>query len=118
MKYTLQLILIGMLAGATMNAEDKPSAPSTAPVPNTAKLVVLKAEYGDLPDGTKEDVTVKVKAMVKDNALTVEATNDNFGDPVEGTGKKLKVEYSFEGGAKKVKEVDENETLTISDKGE
>ena len=104
--------------GCLVHGEDKPSAPSTAPVPNTAKLVVLKAEYGDLPDGTKEDVTVKVKAMVKDNALTVEATNDNFGDPVEGTGKKLKVEYSFEGGAKKVKEVDENETLTISDKGE
>ena len=56
--------------------------------------------------------------MVADNALKAEATNDNFGDPADGVTKKLKVEYTFDGGAAKTKEVAENETLTISDKGE
>ena len=82
-----------------------------------AKLVIVKAVYGDLPDGDKMDVTNKVKAMVKDGALSVEANNDNFGDPAEGVVKKLKVDYTFEGKAKS-KTVDEGETLTISDKGE
>ena len=82
-----------------------------------AKLVIVKAVYGDLPDGDKSDVTDKVKGMVKDGALSVEASNDNFGDPAEGVVKKLKVDYTFEGKAKS-KTVDENETLTISDKGE
>jgi hypothetical protein len=82
------------------------------------KLMILKAEYGDLPDGPRTDVTTKVQEMVKDDALSVDATNDNFGDPIEGTVKKMKVEYLFNGGAKKEKEVAENENLTISNKGE
>ena len=82
------------------------------------KLLIMKAEYGDLPDGARTDVTIKVQEMVKDDALSVDATNDNFGDPIEGTVKKLKVEYLFDGGAKKEKEVAENETLAVSNKGE
>ena len=83
-----------------------------------SKLKIVKAFYGDLPDGTKTDVTDKVQIAVKDNALSIGATNDNFGDPVEGTAKKLKVDYTFDGGAAKSKEANENDTLTISDKGE
>jgi uncharacterized protein YbaA (DUF1428 family) len=83
-----------------------------------SKLVIVSAFYGDLPDGNKTDVKAKVQTMVKDDALTVDASNDNFGDPAEGTGKKLKVEYTFEGGAAKTKEVNEGEQLTISNKGE
>ena len=82
-----------------------------------SRLVVVKAFYGDLPDGNKTDVTAKVQAMVKDDALSVDATNDNFGDPAEGVGKKLKVDYTFE-GASKSKEANEGESLTISNKGE
>ena len=82
-----------------------------------SKLKIVKAFYGDLPDGAKTDVTAKVQAMVKDDALSVGATNDNFGDPVEGTTKKLKVEFTFEGAAKS-KEANEGDTLTISNKGE
>jgi hypothetical protein len=81
------------------------------------KLMILKAEYGDLPDGPRTDVTTKVQEMVKDDALSVDATNDNFGDPIEGTVKKLKVEYLFD-RVRKAKEVAENENLTISNKGE
>jgi hypothetical protein len=82
-----------------------------------SKLIIEKAVYGDLPDGNKTDVTEKVQAMVNNDALSVDATNDNFGDPAEGIGKKLKVDYVFE-GAKKSKEAAEGENLTISNKGE
>ena len=83
-----------------------------------SKIKIVSAFYGDLPAGNKTDVTAKVQVMVKANALSVAASNENFGDPAEGTGKKLKIEYTFEGGATKSKEVGEGETLTISDKGE
>jgi hypothetical protein len=82
-----------------------------------SKLVIKNAHYGDLPDGAKTDVTQKVSERVKDDALSIEATNDNFGDPAEGIVKKLKVDYTFD-GKEKSKTVNENETLTISDKGE
>jgi len=95
-------------ATLTISAGDKP------PV---GKLVIVKAVYGDLPDGDSTDVTQKVAAMVKDGALSVDATNDNFGDPAEGIVKKLRVDYTFEGAAKS-KTVDEDETLTISATGE
>ena len=81
------------------------------------KIVIIKAVYGDLPDGKSSDVTDKVKGMVTKDGLTVDATNDNFGDPVEGTVKKLKVDYEYN-GKKNSKTVDENQTLKISDKGE
>ena len=100
-------LLIGLIASPA-HAEDQTAA---------KKLVIVKAVYGDLPDGDKTDVTEKVAAMVKDNALSVEANNDNFGDPAEGTVKKLQVNYTF-GGVAKSKTVDENETLTISSTGE
>jgi uncharacterized protein YbaA (DUF1428 family) len=85
--------------------------------PAGGTLVIVKAVYGDLPSGDSTDVTQKVAAMVKDNALSVDATNDNFGDPAENIVKKLRVDYTFKGAAKS-KTVDENQTLTISATGE
>jgi len=82
-----------------------------------ARLVIRKAFYGDLPDGAKTDVTEKVADKVNDDHLSIEATNDNFGDPADGIVKKLKVDYTFD-GKEQTKTVNENETLTISDKGE
>lgn len=93
--------------GETLRLSAKPS-----------KLVIKKAFYGDLPDGAKTDVTEKVADMVNGDSLSVEATNTNFGDPIEGTAKKLKIDYTFDGGKEQSKTVDENQTLTISDKGE
>ena len=92
-----------------------PAAPATPGKPG--KLKVVKAIYGDLPGGGKEDVTAKVQAMVAGDTLSVDVTNDNFGDPAGGVVKKLRVEYEFD-GVKKSKEANENETLTISNKGE
>ena len=98
----------------TLTIEAKPAAAAAV---KQGKLVIEKAFYGDLPNGPSTDVTEKVKAKVKDDALSVDANNDNFGDPAEGVEKKLKVDYSFD-GVKKSKQVGEGETLKISDKGE
>jgi len=81
--------------------------------------VIEKALYGDLPGGASTDVTAKVKEMVKDDTLSVFAHRGKFGigDPAPSVRKKLKVDYTFN-GAKKSKQVNENEDLTISDQGE
>lgn len=89
-------------------------APAVAP---GGKLAIVRAWYGALPDGAKRDVTAEVQALVQGDALTVRATNDTFGDPAPGIRKKLRVEFTFAGAAK-VKEADENGTLTISNTGE
>ncbi|MCC6489929.1 MAG: DUF1080 domain-containing protein [Candidatus Hydrogenedentes bacterium] len=76
-------------------------------------IVVEKAVYGDLPDGPSADVLEKVKSIVDSGALSVEATNANFGDPAPGAVKKLRVDYS-ENGAAASKTVLENETLKLA----
>ena len=57
-------------------------------------------------NGKKADVTRKVAAMVKRGKLSVEASNTNFGDPVQGVPKKLRVDYTVNGqpGSKTVNE--------------
>jgi hypothetical protein len=81
--------------------------------PDAAKLIVVKAEYGDLPDGKVADVTEKVKALVNDNSLNVEASTHTFGIPAEKALKKLKVAYTID-GIYRSKTVNEGETLDIS----
>ena len=75
-------------------------------------LVILKAVYGDLAGGHTADVTDQVSEMVRKNKLSVEATNDNFGDPASGTPKHMRVDYSIDGVTKSVT-VDENQTINI-----
>lgn len=79
-----------------------------------AKLEIRKAVYGVLG---KMDVTAKVKEAVKDNALSIEATNDNFGDPAFNIGKQLRVEYTLDGKAM-TETVAENETLKLPKEGQ
>jgi hypothetical protein len=83
----------------------------------SSKLVIRKALYGDLPEGNANDVTADIAALVRDDALTVKASNDDFGDPQSGRPKKLRVDYAFE-GKEKSKMVSEGETLTVSAGGE
>jgi len=84
---------------------------AAAAISFAADLNVVKAVYG--ADSTWADVTDKVKAKVADGKLSVEATNDNFGDPLEGTQKFLKVTVSYK-GKELVFQADENATLEIT----
>ncbi|MDB5330293.1 MAG: hypothetical protein JWP03_1444 [Phycisphaerales bacterium] len=87
----------------------RPAAAADASIP---KLVIVKAEFGDLANGKTVDVTAKVAAMVKNASLTVEASTANLGNPAPGA-KKLKVSYTID-GIYRSKTVDEGETLDIS----
>ena len=61
------------------------------------KVVIRKALYGDLPNGHAADVTRKVARLVRNGATSVEASNTHFGDPVRGTPKRLRVDYTVNG---------------------
>jgi len=111
-KLTVEYTIDGVAHSKTVN-ENETLSVSGKP----SKLIIRKALYGDLPDGAKTDVTAKVTDKVNDDALSIDASNDNFGDPAEGIVKKLTVDYTFE-GKEKSKTVNEGETLAISDKGE
>jgi len=75
-------------------------------------LVIVKAEYGDLPSGAKADVTQKVSEAVKDGGVSIEANNEQFGDPAEGVQKTLCVTYTLD-GVTASKTAVEGETLVI-----
>ena len=59
------------------------------------------------------DVTAKVATAVKDEIVSILATNDLFGDTASGVPKKLKVDYRV-GDTKYSKEVAENGRLEIA----
>ncbi|HLL88523.1 MAG TPA: PQQ-binding-like beta-propeller repeat protein [Tepidisphaeraceae bacterium] len=86
--------------------------PRAAPAPG-AKLVVREALYGDFDSGRTVDVTDKVQAMVKYDALTVTPSNDQFTDPASGAVKKLKVVYTY-AGREQTATVDEGQQLVVA----
>lgn len=81
------------------------------------ELKLLSAEYGDLPDGPKEDVLGTVKLYLKNNRLEVDVENYLLGDPASGVFKRLRVEYTI-GDVKLAKSAYEGGTLTIEVPGE
>src|SRR4051812_45482539 len=85
-----------------------------------SRLVVTKAVYGVLSDAeTIVDGTKQVAAMVKDNALTVAAVNENFEDRASGVIKQLRVDFTIDGvaGSKSVYEYGTLK-ITLADKPE
>lgn len=48
-----------------------------------------------IADDGRTDVTAKVREAVKDDALSIVASNGNFGDPDPGAAKRLVVEYKL-----------------------
>jgi len=101
------------VAGSKTVGEDATLTVPADEKPLVGKLVVVKAVYGDLAGGQTVDVTAQVAAMVKDNALTVVASNDQFDDPASGTWKRLRVHYTIDGVARS-RTVGEDRKLTLS----
>ncbi len=79
----------------------------------SGQVVIRKALYGNLPGGPSADVTAKVAKMVKSGAMTVDASNGNFGDPAGGTVKRLSVDYTVN-GVPCLQTVEENQTLVLT----
>jgi len=81
--------------------------------PTGANVTVIKAVYGDLPNGRSADVTDKVAALVKKGEFQIEASNQNFGDPAPKTPKKLTIEYNTGSGIQS-KTVAEGDSIALS----
>lgn len=81
--------------------------------PSATKVVIQKADYGDLPDGPQADVTGKIRGMVKMGTMEIEVSNSNFGDPAGGKVKRLRVAYTV-GGKKHNVLVNEGQTITLA----
>ena len=111
--------LVGVLVKAGSSAEIQATEGSLSAVcireaqPSAGAVIIRKALYGDLPDGVSADVTKKVAEMVKAGSLSIEASNSNFGDPVQGVAKRLRVEYTAD-GTLDAKTVAEGKTLTVT----
>ncbi len=107
-RHTLMVRFVTLAAAACVLA----ALAGCEAAPSTGKLVIVKAVYGNLPDGPSNDVTAQVAAMVKDNTLIVDASNDLFGDPAADSFKKLRVDYTFN-GVRGTKAVGEDATLRL-----
>jgi hypothetical protein len=107
------LCLLTPWAALPTLAADKPATSPATPAAAGPKLVIVSAVYGDLDGGKTADVTAKVAAMVKDDALNVEVNKASFGELAGAKARKLKVAYTID-GVYRTKTVDEGETLDIS----
>ena len=111
-------VLVKLLAASTASAEIRALEGALSGIcarearPSGDSVTILKAVYGDLPDGVSADVTKEDAKIVASGNLSIAATNGNFGDPIRGTRKKMRVEYIADGVTRN-KIVNENETLTI-----
>ncbi|MCX7885713.1 MAG: HEAT repeat domain-containing protein [Verrucomicrobiae bacterium] len=81
--------------------------------PLGANVRVIKALYGDLPDGRYADVTEKVAAMLKAGTYEIVASNRNFRDPARNKKKKLRIDYDTGSGIR-TKIVAEGETISLA----
>ncbi|HPO13312.1 MAG TPA: HEAT repeat domain-containing protein [Candidatus Hydrogenedentes bacterium] len=77
------------------------------------EFAIVKALYGDLPDGQQADVLTQVTKIVKSGSLAVTASNAAFGDPAPGLPKKLQIDYTDKGTIVS-KTILENETLKLA----
>jgi len=80
--------------------------PSDAP----ARLEIKQAVYG-AGDRTV-DVTDRLRAMIRANTLSVEASNSLAGDPAQGVVKQLRITYTI-GGEEKTAVVPEKESIEL-----
>ncbi len=84
---------------------------------NVMPIVSIESARYEAVDGAGgADVTTKVAEMVHGGATSIEATNENFGDPISLHVKRLHVVYTLDG--KRIeKSVGENEELTLLEDG-
>jgi alpha-L-rhamnosidase len=94
---------LGLLHVADWRAEwlrvEEVTQEDAAVKPALPQLTVVSAVYGTHDNQQNVDVTAKVREMVlaKGGVLLVQASNEHFGDPAVGGGKRLEVVYEVAG---------------------
>jgi hypothetical protein len=94
----------------------EPALFAAPPSPHT--LEVREAVYGVLSVELQDmvEVTQQLRALVKDNTLSVRATNALAGDPALNVVKQMRVEYTLD-GKPLTRMVEENELLQLPEAG-
>lgn len=77
-----------------MEMDDIQNAADSKVDGNGQQLTIIQAVYGTASH--QIDVTDKLNSLVKDDVLEVVASNDIAGDPHEGVGKELNIEFSYD----------------------
>jgi alpha-L-rhamnosidase len=96
--WTLGLLHVADWQAEWLRVEEvTPEDAVAKPVP--PKLTVISAVYGTHDNQQKVDATEKVRERVtaKGGVLLVQASNESFGDPAVGAGKRLEVVYEVAG---------------------
>jgi HEAT repeat protein len=110
--------LVDLLLAAKSSAEIRAAERALAttckrdarPLPGNVKI--RKAVYRGIQGGGSKDVTKKVAKMVADGAMTIEASNSNFGDAAPGIVKQLEIEFTTN-GVTQSKTVREGQSITL-----
>ncbi|HEX4085188.1 MAG TPA: family 78 glycoside hydrolase catalytic domain [Chthoniobacteraceae bacterium] len=90
-------------------------APRTAEPGEVGKVAITKAIYETLDRRKSKDVTALVAGALKDNNLSLPASNATLGgDPAENQVKELRVDYTLNGRPEE-SVTPENQTLTLPD---
>ena len=109
------IIYSDMLQGETYDARAVLTGWDVAGADNTGwKPVLISTSANPL---SQVSVLGPLKALVRNNTLSVVSGNDLAGDPAYNTVKKLRVEYTL-GGLNHTRILDEKETLQIPGPGE
>ena len=110
-------VLVELLLAAKSPAEIRAAERALATTctrqakPSPGKVTIRIAVYGAVGEGGSADVTKNVAKMVEAGALSIEASNANFGDSAPGIVKQLQVEYTSN-GVTQTKTVREGQTIT------
>jgi HEAT repeat protein len=110
--------LLGLLAKSGAGAESQAAEGALAAIcarevrKTPARVTIVKAVYGDLPDGRSANVTAIVAEKIKGGATSIDAGNALFGDPAGGSVKSLAVTYTAN-GVQGTRTVREGETIVF-----
>ncbi|MHA1180693.1 MAG: HEAT repeat domain-containing protein, partial [Alphaproteobacteria bacterium] len=80
--------------------------------PSAGKVTIRKAVYRGIGGGGTAEVTKKVAKMVADGAVSIEASNSNFGDAAQGIVKQLEIEFTAN-GVTHTETVREGQSITL-----
>jgi alpha-L-rhamnosidase len=114
--WTMGLLHVADWQADWLRVEEVTPEDAAVPKPVPPKLTVISAVYGTHDNQQQFDVTEKVREKVaaKGGVLMVQASNESFGDPAVGGGKRLEVVYEV-GGKRYTASAPENMFVTAAD---
>lgn len=111
-------VLVNLLLGAETSGEIRAAERALATTckreakPSPGNVTIRKAVYRGIEGGGSADVTKKVAEMVAAGAVSIEASNSNFGDPAQGVVKQLEIEFTAN-GVTHTETVREGQSITL-----